>query len=168
MSIGGQTPGGLRNLIVRNCTFDGTEAGIRFKAGRGNGGIVENVTCEDLKMKNVKVAIFVSSFYPTNVKDPTTMPTTQSAEKIPVWRNCTFSNITAEGGETAGHLFGLPEAYVENFTFKNVTISASKPFDIAYAKGIKFVDSSVKLKSNAPAVIFKQAEISGIDASAWK
>ncbi|HWB54625.1 MAG TPA: glycoside hydrolase family 28 protein, partial [Tepidisphaeraceae bacterium] len=44
MSIGGQTPGGLRNMTVENCTFDGTDAGIRMKAHRGAGGLVEDLT----------------------------------------------------------------------------------------------------------------------------
>ena len=32
LSIGGQTPGGLRNMHVRDCTFEDTENGIRLKS----------------------------------------------------------------------------------------------------------------------------------------
>src|SRR5207249_5965325 len=49
--------------------FDGTQAGIRMKAARGSGGLVENVTYENLTMKNVKVAILITSFYPKIPKD---------------------------------------------------------------------------------------------------
>src|SRR5207253_1217248 len=65
MSIGGQTPGGLRGLLVRNCTFDGTEAGIRMKAPRGEGGLVEDCTYEKITMRGVKVPIFITSYYPS-------------------------------------------------------------------------------------------------------
>jgi len=35
MSIGSETTGGVKNLTVRNCTFDGTTSGIRIKSDRG-------------------------------------------------------------------------------------------------------------------------------------
>ena len=42
-------------MIVRDCTFKDTDAGIRMKAGRGAGGLVEDVIYENLTMDNVKV-----------------------------------------------------------------------------------------------------------------
>ena len=50
MSIGSETVGGVRNVTVRNCTFDGTENGIRIKSQRGRGGIVENISYSDITM----------------------------------------------------------------------------------------------------------------------
>ena len=69
MSVGGQTPGGLRGLVVRDCSFDGTEAGIRLKAPRGDGGLVEDCAYEKLTMKHVKVPIYITSYYPSVPKD---------------------------------------------------------------------------------------------------
>ena len=53
MSIGSETSGGVRNVQVRNCTFEGTENGIRIKSQRGKGGVVENVSYSDITMKDV-------------------------------------------------------------------------------------------------------------------
>jgi polygalacturonase len=64
MSIGGQTPGGLKHLVVRNCTFENNDAGIRLKAPRGEGGTVEDCTYEDLTMTHVEIAIQITSYYP--------------------------------------------------------------------------------------------------------
>ena len=55
-SIGSETSGGVRNVQVRNCTFEGTENGIRIKLQRGKGGVVENVSYSDITMKDVDPA----------------------------------------------------------------------------------------------------------------
>ena len=50
MSVGGGTFNGLENLVVSNCTFNGTDSGIRIKTVRGNGGLLQNATYENLTM----------------------------------------------------------------------------------------------------------------------
>ena len=80
LCIGGQTPGGLRRLIVRHCTFDSTDAGIRLKAGRGAGGLVEDLSYDDLTMRNVRVPIHITSDYP----EPPTKPAADPARPVTV------------------------------------------------------------------------------------
>ena len=41
--IGSEMSGGARNLFVYDCTFMGTDKGLRFKSVRGRGGVVENI-----------------------------------------------------------------------------------------------------------------------------
>ena len=64
MSIGGGSNGGVRNMVVRDCRFEDTDAGIRLKSGRDRGGLVENLTYENLTMKRVKTSIMITSYYP--------------------------------------------------------------------------------------------------------
>ncbi|HKW30264.1 MAG TPA: glycoside hydrolase family 28 protein, partial [Verrucomicrobiae bacterium] len=66
MSIGGATAGGVRNVTVRNCTFENTENGIRIKSLRGRGGTVENIRFSDITMTNVNPAITFTCYYMTN------------------------------------------------------------------------------------------------------
>jgi len=48
--IGSEMSGGARNIKVSNCTFIGTDVGLRFKSNRGRGGIVEDIYIENIKM----------------------------------------------------------------------------------------------------------------------
>lgn len=162
MSVGGQTTGGLRNMLVRNCTFDGTESGVRLKAGRTDGGLVEDLLFENLKMTNVRYPIDFSSFYPKNPKDPTTMPAEPVGKTTPVWRNITLRNINSDGGEFAGRIWGLPEMPIENVVLHAVHLTASKPMDIVHARGVRFEKSRVKVGQGKPLNV-QRAEVTGID-----
>ena len=48
--IGSEMSGGVRNVKVSNCTFIGTDIGLRFKTTRGRGGLVENVDIDHIYM----------------------------------------------------------------------------------------------------------------------
>jgi polygalacturonase len=80
-------------MLVRRCSFDNTDNGIRIKSMRGAGGLVENIHYTDLHMTNVQNAIlldlhYVDSNRPDFKGDPT---------KVPSIRNVLIQNITAEG-----------------------------------------------------------------------
>jgi polygalacturonase len=64
MSIGSGTSGGIEDLRVSNCSFDGTDAGIRIKTARGRGGLLQNLTYENLTMTAVKNPIYIIDWYP--------------------------------------------------------------------------------------------------------
>ena len=138
-SIGSGTSSGLRNMIVRRCTFDGTETGVRFKSARGRGGLVENVVYEDLKMRNVGVAISVSSYYENTPIDSAMGRERPEpvAATTPRWRNITIRNVTAvDCRKSAGLIAGLPEMPVEAITLEDVRIAAPKGLHVVNCRGI--------------------------------
>jgi polygalacturonase len=161
MSIGGQTNGGLRRMIVRDCAFEGTEAGIRMKAGRGAGGLVEDVTYENLKMHGVKSPILISSFYPRPPKNPAADPAQPMQADTPIWRHIQITNLTSTDSPTAGQIIGLAESPVEDVVLTRVHISAVKGMQIIHAKGVRFVDSSIDVQEK-PAIKLSDAEVSGM------
>jgi polygalacturonase len=167
LSIGGQTPGGLKRMTVRNCTFDGTDAGIRMKANRGSGGLVEDLLYENLTMKNVKVAVQITSYYPKVPTDLRGDPSQPVNATTPIWRNIVIRNVTAVDSGEAGQLFGLAEQPIESVTFENVNIAAKKPMRIVHANGIKFVNSTVT-SAKAPAIETHDAKVDGVETSPMK
>src|SRR6185369_413041 len=63
VSIGSPTAGGVSNITVEDCTFNGTDCGIRIKSDRGRGGVVEHLTYRNLKMTNVNFPILIYGSY---------------------------------------------------------------------------------------------------------
>ena len=110
MSIGSETFGGVRNVLVKNCVFENTENGIRIKSQRGKGGLVENITYQDIVMTNVDPAVTFTCYYMYNsAKDPVQKPVPQNdmvepmAVGTPVFRDIHIqqfdSDLCARGGD---------------------------------------------------------------------
>jgi polygalacturonase len=140
VSIGGQTNLGVNGVTVAYCTFNGTNYGVRLKAGRGNGGLVQNITYSNLAMNNVPYPIYMSSWYnsadgsfeyPDVPADAGNQPFV--AGSTPQWQNINISNVTATGALTAGVIYGLPEAPFQGVTLSNLNISAEYGWFIDYA-----------------------------------
>jgi polygalacturonase len=160
-SIGSDTNAGVRNMTVRRCTFDGTEIGVRLKSGRGRGGLVENVTYEDLTMANVGQAIVVSSYYYGLPKPGEPDPAQPVGADTPIWRHIVIRNVTAKGGtKDAGLLIGLPEMPARDIELDNVSIHAPKGLRIAYVDGVSLHDVSVTADSGPPLIV--EASASGL------
>ena len=153
VSIGSYTRGGVSNITVDNCTFTNTESGIRIKSDRDRGGIVENITYRNLKMTNVGIPILIYASYQTKEKPfrnlqmltpeiAANYPSASISDKTPIYRNIIFQDITAttEEGKRAGLIWGLPEAAIENITFRNVFITAENPFGIFFANNVQLTN----------------------------
>ena len=52
--IGSEYSGGMKNIVVRNNRFCGTDTGLRFKSGIGRGGKTEGIYISDIYMTDIK------------------------------------------------------------------------------------------------------------------
>jgi polygalacturonase len=163
-SIGSGTAGGIENLTVSDCTFDQTDAGIRINTMRGNGGLLQNCTYENLKMTAVKNPIYITDYYPERnaPKDPSTEQPEPITDRTPFNKNIIIRNVTATNCLTAGTIRGLPEAPITNVTLTNVNISAKTGMKIYYARKIRFVGSKIAVDSGRPPLTF-DAEVTGLE-----
>jgi polygalacturonase len=170
MSIGGETVGGVRNVTVRNCTFEGTENGIRIKSQRGKGGVVENISYSDIVMKNVDPAITLTCYYMYNSAGDAVQksaPKEDAAQvaddKTPIYRNIRITNLQATTKRAAGVILGLPESAISNVVLENVQIAAATTgLSVKNAKGIQFKNVQLTNKEG-PALLTENAEVDG-----WK
>jgi len=174
MSIGSETAGGVRNLTVRNCTFENTENGLRIKSQRGKGGIVENISYSDITMKNVNPAITLTCYYMNNSAGDAARSiggasnsTPAIASNTPVYRNIHISNLRATCPKVAGIITGLPECMISNVVFKNVQISAAKSFEIRNATGVQLKNVTVSVKEGPPFAT-ENAQVEGLERANGK
>ena len=166
MSIGSETAGGVRNVTVKNCTFENTENGIRIKSDTRRGGIVENIKCDGITMKNVTPAITLTCYYQNNSSGDAKSASGATdaaprAANIPVYRNIHISNLTATCPKAAGLIMGLPESCISNVVLENVTITAAKSFSISNAKGVQLKNVSVTVPGG-PAFQTDNAQVEGL------
>jgi len=155
VSIGSSSRDGVSNVVVANCSFTGGTFGIRMKADSDRGGLVRDLFYHDLTMTNVQMPVLIYSYYRTAGSPGAISRFTPArvaafkAEPItattPVWRDITFSNITATATVAGGAVWGRPEMLVSNVNFVHVDITASGPCDIYNARGIRFQDCHIRV-----------------------
>ncbi len=156
VSIGSPTSGGVSNFTVVNCTFNQTESGIRIKSDRDRGGFLHNISYLNLHMTNVGCPILIYASYMTTERKfrslneltpaiAATYPSNEITGKTPIYRDLTFSNITAtvSAGRRAGLIWGLPEMNVSNVLLQQIHITADKPFGIYDAQNVRLVNSKI-------------------------
>ncbi|MBZ4034123.1 glycoside hydrolase family 28 protein [Flavobacterium sp. 17A] len=152
VTVGSEMSGGVKNLHVSNCTFMGTDVGLRFKSTRGRGGVVENIFISDVFMTDIpSQAISFDLYYggksiaETLAEGGNTVTTklVPLNEETPQFKNISIKNITIRGAQQAVFLQGLPEMNLENIEISNLIAKSQKGFSIIDANGIKI--SNLKL-----------------------
>lgn len=163
MSIGSETPGGVRNVTVKNCRFDGTENGLRIKSRRERGGVVQDITYSDITMTNVYPALSFACYYQesSQLSVITNDPPQAVTENTPKFRNIRVSNLTAYSTRNAGLIVGLPESVITNFVLENVKITADTGLTIMNARGVQLKNVDVTVRRGEPFILFN-AEVQGL------
>jgi polygalacturonase len=165
--IGSEMSGGARNIWVSNCTFIGTDIGLRFKTTRGRGGIVENIFISDIYMKDIPAeAILFDMYY--MAKDPVVLvgekrelPKVEFKtvdETTPQFRNFHITNVYCNGAEKGIFVRGLPEMHVKDIVLENMVLQADKGIDVQEATGITFKNIKVISHETKPVVDIVQSD----------
>jgi hypothetical protein len=164
LSIGSYTSGGIRNIAVEGLTFEGTTAGIRMKADRDRGGLVENITFKDITMKNVKNPIYLTSYYPKTPKAPGDDKGQAIGPKTPIWRNITIENGTISDCPNSVIIWGLPEQPFTGVTLRNLSIAAERGAVVYHARDIRFDNVELRAGEGAALTTFN-AHVDGLTSS---
>jgi len=150
--IGSEMSGGMKNIRVDNCTFIGTDNGLRFKSARGRGGVVENIVITNVRMENIlQNAIDFEMFYENGGErnlESTNVPSVN--EGTPIFRDIHIENMICQGAQKAMVLQGLREMPIRDFELKNVSIAAKQGAFVADADHITFENVHVEAQSGPP------------------
>jgi len=175
--IGSEMSGGARNIYVSNCTFIGTDIGLRFKTTRGRGGIVENIYVDHINMKDIPAeAILFDMYY--MAKDPVQLAGEKRElpkvefkavdETTPQFRNIHISNVYCNGAEKGIFIRGLPEMHVKDIVLENMVLRAKRGFDIQEASGITFKNIKMISAETNPVVDVVQSDRLTFDNISYK
>lgn len=146
VTVGSEMSGGVRNLHVSNCTFIGTDVGLRFKSNRGRGGVVENIYISDIEMMNIPTqAISFNLYYSgrsasedldagVEGQAPALLPVT---EETPQFKNISIRNVNCKGALLGIQLQGLPEMNLENVVLENIRMEADNGLVCSDATGVR-------------------------------
>ena len=126
--IGSETAGGISNIHVSDCIFDGTDRGIRIKTRRGRGGKITNLVFSDISMQDNLCPLTLNMYYrcgSDNEKDFSlekliTTLTTPSISDITI-RNC----LATCSRSSAGFIVGLPEEPITNLNIENCSFGVA-------------------------------------------
>ena len=157
--IGSEMSGGAKNIYVDDCTFIGTDIGLRFKTTRGRGGIVENIFINNISMKNiVGEAILFDMYYAAQdpvpltgeKREPPKVETQPVSEATPQFKNFTIKNVVCNGAAKAIFVRGLPEMSVKNIVLENMVLQANDGLDMTEGSGIALKNIQLITKNTNP------------------
>jgi DNA sulfur modification protein DndE len=158
--IGSEMSGGVRNMFISDCTFMGSDVGLRFKTARGRGGVVENIYVNNINMTEIPgEAILFDMYYAA--KDPVRadgkeneLPTIKAEplnDGTPQFKEFYIKNIVCKGAETAILIRGLPEMAIKNINIENAIIESNKGLVCIEAENISL--KNVTLLTNDKTVM---------------
>lgn len=163
--IGSEMSGGVRNVFMEDCRFEGTDRAIRIKSRADRGGVVENIYARNLKVKDMKREVIILNM------DYGSDRQKMIKQTPPIFRNMQFENITGDGAPTAILIQGMNDSLIENIRFVNLTIKSTKGVVANFANGLVFDNVQVtpaggpvfKLTDAQDIVIKKSVAASGTE-----
>lgn len=90
MSIGSETNGGVSQIRVTDLSLDGPDSGIRIKSMGTRGGLVHDITYDNVCIRNSPRPIDITAAYAANGPVKGTSP--------PTFRDITLHNVRISGG----------------------------------------------------------------------
>ena len=171
--VGSEMSGGVKNIYVSDCTFLGTDVGLRFKSTRGRGGVVENIHIHNINMIDIPhEALLFDLFYGGKgageeteeeliARMKTAIPPV--TEETPAFRDIYISGITANGVGRAMFFNGLPEMPIRNIDIKDVQITNAKAgIVISQVENVTIDNANVETKGEVLKVRFaKNVKVNG-------
>jgi polygalacturonase len=168
--VGSEMSGGVKNVKVTDCTFLGTDVGLRFKSTRGRGGVVEGIWISDIDMMDIPAEpllfdLFYGGKSAIEVKDEEEAGNVKPAvvmmpadETTPQFKDIYIKNIVCRGAGRAMYFNGLPEMNVKNVQLENVYIEADEPAVISETDGVVLKNITIIRKAGGEPFVFINAK----------
>ena len=157
--VGSEMSGGVKNIMVRDCQFLGTDVGLRFKSARGRGGVVENIYIQDMSMFDIQTDVITFDLYyggksavealnDGDQKKQQVVDMKKVDETTPAFRNIDINHVICRGARRAAYFNGLPEMPVQNISIRDLEVNnAQQGIVINRTDGVKLENIKVSTKT---------------------
>lgn len=168
VTVGSEMSGGVKNMHVSNCTFMGTDVGLRFKSNRGRGGVVENIFISNIRMTDIPTnAISFNLYYGgRSVSEMMEAGGTKGSddalpvtEETPQFKNISIKNVTVKGAHQAVYLQGLPEMNLENIEISDMKLEAKNGFSVIDVNGLKIKNVKMITKNKTAFEFYNSKDV---------
>lgn len=158
--VGSEMSGGVKNIMVRDCQFLGTDVGLRFKSARGRGGVVENIYIKDMSMFDIQTDVITFDLYyggksavevlnDGDQKKQQQVDMKKVDETTPAFRNIDIEHVICRTARRAAYFNGLPEMPVQNISIKDLEVNnAQQGIVINRTEGVKLENIKVSAKTH--------------------
>ena len=128
---GTEIAGGVKNVYMHDCVFQGTDQAFRFKTLRQRGGGIENIVVERVRAQVKDYAFYcdmlgsvkwggeLAKRFPS-AEATTAFQSSPSNVPSPDFRTITVSDVVIEGCRQLVKCIGLPERPLRNVLLRNV------------------------------------------------
>ncbi len=158
--VGSEMSCGVKNILVENCTFTGTDVGLRFKSCLGRGGAVENLLIRNIRMDNIKEhAIVMNMGYSSAIGSEKDIEKQYPEEDIPEFCNIHMEDILCIGAKRGIEISGLMKKPIHNITIKDSFIQAKEGVRCQLCKDIRL--ENVTIATDGKEQLFAKENISG-------
>ena len=159
LTLGSETSGDIRRVLVENITFDGTDCGFRIKSAKTRGGIVEDIEIRKLRMRQVKTAFsFLLDWNPSysycgipahwegDIPRHWHLLLEKVPEEtgIPTVRRIRIEDVEAEADQ-AYELEGYEIKPISQISWNHVKIRAGSLGEMRYVKDINLSDVTISI-----------------------
>jgi len=148
MSIGSETNGGVRRVLVQDLTLDGTTAGLRIKSNDTRGGTVSDISYHEVCLRGTRSPIDINTHY-EQAATPGSLVPSYSGIRMERVHSLTPGRVILQGYDDARPLQlalrdvvvdGKPDLKIE---FARLVDGAGKPVQFN-APGAKAVDCAAR------------------------
>jgi polygalacturonase len=167
VAVGSETSGGVRNLLVSNCTVSRARYGVHIRSPRGRGGVVQGIRINNVTFDNIREsALMISHFFdsvrmdglfgegqsaPGNPETDRSM-TPPVGETTPSFRDFDFCGLTMGDVREVAAIEGLPERFITGVQLRDVRATAAKA-GIICRRVANFVVDNVSINTTPHAAV---------------
>ena len=130
VTVGSEAAGGVKNVRVSQCIFDGTDRGLRIKTRRGRGerSVLDDILFENIDMNGVHMPFTVNMFYFCDPDGHSDYVQNQAPapvdEMTPVIGSISGRNIKCDGVSACMLCaVGLPESPIGKLSFEDIKVT---------------------------------------------